>query len=663
MKFSLNFIREFLNIEVSPKKLANLLTMAGMEVESVETAGDDYIFEIEVTTNRYDWLSMIGIAHEVSAVLGKTLNFKYPKILEKPLFNAPKIKIEDKADCPYYIGRIIKNVKVSASPFWLKQRVLNCGISSVNDIVDITNYCMLKWGNPLHAFDCDKIEGDIYIRRAKNKEVFFGIDDKERILGPQNLVITDSKKIIAIAGVIGAKNTEVDNNTKNIFLEAAIFSPITVRRSSRACGFASESSYRFERTVFGYHLECASSEAASLIAKTTNGNCAGFQRSGRKQRSRPAKITIDVRELNSYLGTSVSQKELRSSLLNLGFSLGKISKDKVRVVAPSFRLDINREVDIYEEFARVYGYEKIPSAIPFLNCSNKNIKQKVTPSFKSQLRACVALLGFKEIITYSMEEDKEQCQANPSEIIKIVNPLRVQENSLRVNLLVGMLKSLRHNLNRGASGLSFFELADIYLKEKNRFRESPVIALAMSGDQDRFFTLKRAVEEIMVYLGVERINFHEKTFMSFENSLSLESGKENLGFLGKLNQKERKIFGLKEDIFFAQIDLSSLSKVACKIKYKSFSVYPPVFRDISLALQKNVKFKEIEKIIRDTGKYLKDLRIVDAYQGKDIPKDAKAFTLRIFYQAREKTLTAHEVDSFHSDIRQKLSNQKGIHLR
>jgi len=659
MKFSLNFIKEFLKIEVNPKKLATLLTMAGMEVESVEASGDDFIFEIEVTTNRYDWLSMIGIAHEVSAVLGKTLNFKYPTILEKPVFNTPKIKIEDKIDCPYYIGRLIKNVKVSPSSPWLKKRVVNCGISSVNNIVDITNYCMLKWGNPLHAFDYDKVEGDIYIRRARNKEVFLGIDDKERILSPQNLVIADSKKVIAIAGIIGAKNTEVDDNTKNVFLEAAIFSPIAVRRSSRAIGLTTESSYRFERTVFSYHLECASFEAASLISKITNA----FQRAGKRVKAQPAKITIDLEELNSYLGTSISQKELRSNLLSLGFSLGKISKNKVWVMAPSFRLDIKREVDIYEEFARVYGYELIPPAIPFLNRSNKKINQKIASSPKNQLRTYVALLGFREIITYSMEEDRQQHQANPDEIIKITNPLRAQENSLRMNLLTGMLKCMCHNLNRGAAELSFFELADIYLKEKKKFKEIPVIALAVSGNQDRFFSLKRAVEEILSYLGIEKINFYEKSFTSFKNALSLEAGKENLGFLGKLDQKEKKLYGLKEDVFFAQINLISLSKAACKIEYKPFSIYPPVFRDISLVLQKSIKFREIESIIRNSGRYLKDLRIVDVYQGKDISKDTKAFTLRIFYQAQEKTLTAQEVDSFHNDIRQKLKDQKGIHLR
>ena len=292
MRFSLNFIQEFLKVDTSPKELASLLTSAGIEVERLEKGLSDWIFDIEVTTNRYDWLSILGISREIAAITGKKLKVNYPSSLTKLNFTTRDIVIEDKGDCPYYIGRRIEGVKVSVSKPWLQKRILNCGLTLVNDIVDITNYSMLKWGNPLHAFDADKLEGNIYIRRAKKNESLVGIDGKERALGKENLVIADSKKVIALAGIIGAKNTEVTEATRNIFLEAAVFSPLTVRRSRRSAGLDTESSYRFERIVPPHLLEYASYEAAKLIADLSGGKNKGYKAVGKKPQLTKKNITI-----------------------------------------------------------------------------------------------------------------------------------------------------------------------------------------------------------------------------------------------------------------------------------------------------------------------------------------------------------------------------------
>lgn len=662
MRFSLNFIQEFLKIDTPPIELASLLTMAGMEVERLEKETSDWIFDIEVTTNRYDWLSMVGIAREIAAILGKTLKVDYPVPIKKLLLTTRDIIIEDKGDCPYYIGRRVEGAKVSTSPPWLRKRILNCGLTLVNDVVDITNYSMLKWGNPLHAFDADKLEGDIYIRRAKNGESFVGIDGKERTLGRVNLVIADSKKVIALAGIMGAKNTEVDEATKNIFLEAAVFSPLTVRRSRRDVGLDTESSYRFERIVPPHLLEYTSCEAARLIEEVTGGKNKGYKEAGKKPQLARKKIAISLDSLGAYLGILPSKQKVKKILKSLDFNIKDISKNKIVVFPSISRFDIKSEVDVYEEFSRIFGYDKIPAQIPFLKGGLATSGREESYYFKGELANFVALLGFKEVITYSLEE-KEQIRIDDKDIIELLNPLRSQENALRSNLLFGMAKSIRHNSNRNQGGLRFFEIADVYFKDKKGFLELPTLSLAISGKDEDFFCLKGAIEKILNFLSINTFEFRENSLKDFTNSLKVNVGSCNLGFLGKLDQQQKKNLSLKDDLLFAQLDLSLCEKERGKRRYKPFSPYPAIWRDISISLNKDIKFKEIEEIIKRKGNYLASLSIVNVYNGKDIPSGHKAFTLRVFYQSSEKTLTSGEVDSFHSQIRQELSQQEGVKLR
>ncbi|MDP2923840.1 MAG: phenylalanine--tRNA ligase subunit beta [Candidatus Omnitrophota bacterium] len=660
MRFSLNFIKELLKVDIPADKLASLLTMSGMEVEHFEKSGDDWIFDIEVTSNRYDWLSTIGIAREIAACSHKKLKVEHPTVTKKPILKEREIIIEDYKDCPFYVVRVIRNVKVEESIQKLRERVLHCGLNSVNNIVDITNYCMLKWGNPLHAFDEDKLQGNIHIRRAKDGESFIGIDNKERALHKENLVIADDKKVIALAGVMGAKNTEVDNNTKNIFLEAAIFSPITIRRSRRTAGLDTESSYRFERRVFGDYLEFTSSEASRLIQSEAAGNFFGYKEAGRKPLVSKKKITISLSHLNAYLGDNFPKGKVKNILGNLDFKVTGASKDKVTVYPPSFRLDIEREVDIYEEFIRVYGYTNIKSKIPFLitQVNPENIYE-----FKNRLREFIPQLGLREVITYSIEAEKELKACAEENLIKLINPLREQENTLRSTLLLGMIKSIQYNINRGQDLLRLFELANIYFKNDNDFCEKPMLSVAVTGEQNNFFYLKKVVEEILKYVNINNFHFKEMSVINFTNALQIFVGGKNIGFLGKLDSRVRDNFDLRKDLFFAQLDVAYLQKNMESKQYKSFSQYPAVARDISMALNKGVKFEPVEQIIKEKGSNMVDLRIVDVYKGKDLAPGQAAFTLRIYYQSKSKTLTSEEVDIIHNTIREALSKKEGVTLR
>lgn len=661
MRFSLNFIKELLDVPVKTQNLAHTLTMAGMEVEYLEKRGDDWLFDIEVTTNRYDWLSMVGIAREIAACLGKTLKIKYPSPKTSPPLTDKKIIIEDLRDCPLYIGRLIKGIEIGQSPPWLGQRVSHCEVNAINNIVDITNYCMLKWGNPLHAFDADKLKGNIYIRRAKKGETFLGIDDKERTLNKDNLVIADERGVIALAGVMGAKNTEVDQNTKNVFLEAAIFTPLSVRRSRRTVGLDTESSYRFERRVFSEYVEYASFEAAKLMEELAAGKLAGYISSGKKSTLKTKPITISLANLSDCLGISLSKPTIKKILSTLGFKIKDSSAGKMIVWPASFRFDINREVDVFEEISRIYGYSKIEPQIPALL---RKTQKDNSYTFKKKLQDFIASIGLQEIITYSIENDEELKRIEEKEPIIILNPLRKQENSLRTTLLSGMIKSIRYNLNRNQSQLRFFEIADIYYKDKNSFCEKSALAIGGSGTKEDFFYFKGIIEQILNYLNIEGVEFKQESLGSFTNALRIKAGKLEVGFLGKLDEDLRKEFDLVEEVFFSQLDSSILAKLQGIKRYVSFSPYPAISRDISIALAKKRRFQDIESLIKnEVGSFLSDLQIINIYKGKDLPKDIFAFTLRVFYQSPDRTLTSQEVDSLHNKIRSKLSQQEGLQLR
>ena len=667
MRFSLKFIKKFLDVDVGPQQLAELLTMAGMEVERIEKLKGDFAFDIEVTTNRYDWLSMVGIAREAAAVLGKELNIEYPKAEKNLIPGERKIIIKNLDDCSYYIGRTFENVKIKAAAADLSELVLNCGLGAVNDVVDITNYCMLKWGNPLHAFDNDKIKGNVYIRRAKKGESFVGIDSKQRELVPENLVIADDEKVIALAGIMGAKNTEVDHTTKNIFLEAAVFSPLAVRRSRRAVGLDTESSYRFERMVSADHLEHASSETSQLIEKKVGAKLVGLSVAGKKPKAKQEKINIKIDQLNIYLGAQFSKSAVRKVLKSLDFTVKDLAADELTILPPVDRFDIEREVDIYEEFSRVYGYDKIPAQIPFLKrCpqDGPGIKQRVDLwRQKEEIANFVALLQFKEIVSFSLEQEQEIVAAADSQPIAVVNPLRQQENAMRTSLLGGMIKSIKHNLNRGQSGLYLFEIANIYFKNKKGFTEIPALSLGVSGQRGDFFFLKNAIVEILKYLNIEEAKISPVSYKNFTNALAVTVKGEDVGFLGKLDDQERKRLDLKEDVLFAQLNLLALAQARQKKRYSFFSPYPAIWRDISLFLKREIKFSDLEKIIKAEAKHLSDLQIIDVYAGKDVPEGLTAFTLRVFYQSKDKTLSSQEVDFFHNNIREKLTAQAGITVR
>ncbi len=661
MRYSLNFIKEFFSPEKSARQIGDLITMAGLEVEHLEKKGGDWIFDVEITSNRSDWLSVFGVAHEIACLCGRRLSVKFPPRRSEK-WKERDIIIENLNDCPIYTARIIEGVKVENSPEWLKERLINSNLSTINNVVDITNYCMLKWGNPLHAFDRDKIEGAIYIRRARKGEVFVGLDEKERLLDEECLVISDEKKVIALAGVMGAKNTEVDYNTRNILLETAVFSPVVVRRSRRKVGLDTDASYRFERKVSSELLEVASYEAASLMSKLCGGTIGGYKHVGERSFVPVKKIRFSFSRLNRYIGISFPPAEVKKILKNLGFNiLPSRSKDTLILQPPFFRTDIKGEVDVFEEVSRIYGYNRIKDTLPVIPPS---LQKDETYIFKRRVRNFLVDVGLKEVITYSANNEENLKVLGEKNYIRITNPLRSQENALRPSLLAGMLEVVRYNINQKNRALRFFEIANTYRRSNEGVEENPFLSLAVTESGGGFLYLKGVVEEIMKFLNASDIAFKEGKSLSCLNALVVTSGNHTLGFLGKVNSHILERFDVKEPLYFAQFDIEKMRSVQRARFYRPFSRYPAVYRDVSIKMTDEVKFEEIKEILEGIASdKLAGVILVDVYKGKDLKPGEKAFTLRIFYQSHDRTLSSEEVDKMHNTFRETLAQKQGIVLR
>jgi len=653
MKFTFNFIKEFFDPQKEASYIAEKLTLAGIEVESLIKKGNDWIFEIELTSNRADLLSVFGLANEISAVLERRLKISFPSIKRKSI--DLEIFVENEKDCPLYIASVIEGIKVVRSPDWLKERLINCGINSVNSVVDIGNYSMLKWGHPLHIFDQDKIEGKIFIRRAKEGEVFLGLDGKERKLTSQNLVIADEKKVIALAGIMGAENSCVDENTKNVLIETAIFSPLTIRKSRQILGISTESSYRFERKVFFQFLEATRAFCVQLILKLCGGNFLGSKRIGKAFSFSSKWIKLNASSFKRHIGIDISLSQAKKILTNLNCEVRE-EKENLKIKPPFFRDDLKEEVDILEEVVRIYGYDKVPLQLPSI------FPRKDDFNFWVSLKEFLTRLGLKEIITYSIVRQNYLEKLKEKNFIKIINPLRKEENCLRTNLLLGMIEVIKYNLNQKNKVEGFFEIAHLYRKKNGKFEERPFLGIGMIEKPPLY--LKSYVEEILRFLNVTDFKFKSLHLPNFVSALSLEKDNMILGFLGKVNKEVRRFFDVEKEVYFAQLDLSLLKELRKEKYFKQFSFYPKVLRDISLAKKKEFPFEKISKIIKETvGELLESIEIIDIYRGEKIPSGFEGFTLRIHYRSLEKTLQSEEVDKLHNYLREKLAKKEEIILR
>ncbi|MDD5653413.1 MAG: phenylalanine--tRNA ligase subunit beta [Candidatus Omnitrophica bacterium] len=685
MKVTYNWLKDFVEIKIAPEALADKLTMAGIEVKSVEAKGNDFVFEIVITSNRPDWLSVMGLAREVATITGKKL--KHHKITclsgrqakshtiskaAPPL----QIKIEEQKDCSLYTGTIIKDVKVAVSPAWLRERLEAVGLRSVNNIVDITNYILLEYGEPLHAFDLAKLATgqkiDIAVRRAKSSEQITTIDGVVRKLSPETLLITADNKPVAIAGVMGGKDSEVSFNTKDILLEAAIFNPMLVRRARRQLGLQTESSYRFERGIDCETVQRARERAIALIQEIAGGKLTTLKIDGNTKLS-VKKVSLDVCNVLKILGTEIAAQKIKTLLMHLGFKVKPASKNSFLVEIPMSRPDVQKEIDLEEEVARVYGYDQIPTTLPHVSLKPKtNTVWELTRALKCLLKAS----GLNEAITYSLIEREGVKDFSVNALpVEIANPLSQEQEILRPTLQLSLAKAVAFNLNQKQEAVQIFEISKVFaLAHNSSPKEELVLGIVLCGAKSLLLPqgktsyelgildLKGIIENIFMGLRIKDYTFETNS----DGAIKVSVNNIKIGAVSLLPKNIAQKLDIKnKDLAIAELNLELLFKhVNLEKKFAPLPLYPGITRDLSILIKEELSASVILKAIKEqAGLILEEAKITDFYRGKQIPAGFKNLTVSCFFRSNQRTLTEDEVQPILSKITQALSAQFGVQLR
>jgi phenylalanyl-tRNA synthetase beta chain len=669
MKISYKWLREYVNTKVCPESIASQLTMAGHEVVLAEERPGDTVFDIEVTPNRPDCLSHIGIAREITAVTGKRLKPVHISPL-KAQGHAKALKIvrENKAACPLYTMRVLNNAQAAPSPKWLMNKLCSIGLNPINNIVDITNFVLFETGHPLHAFDLDKIAGnEIIIRNAISGESILTVDNIERKLKPQMLVIADKSGPIAIAGIMGGKNSSITDTTKNIILESAYFDPVSIRRASFALDLSTDSSYRFERGADLCNVAFSSHRAASLMCGLAKARAGVFSSSGNMVCHFPS-IALRTSYLNKILGTSLKPAEIRQILLRLGYKIK--GSPIMHVVAPSYRSDTKREADLIEEVARVHGYDKIKPVPAVIITTHQDNAAKAFMSKRSLARTTLVSSGFSEAISYSLISKTliQNILWADDDCVRIKNPLSKEQEIMRPSLLPGVIRAAAYNISRQVYDIKLFELSNVYFKHAKEYKEELYLALAVfekahSVDvkgmpEQGLFRLKGAIANLAETLDVKDIVFDKTASSVFspDCSVAVFSGNKMLGSMGRLKNELACDFNITGFLFAAEINFTQLVLSAHpQRRYKPLPRFPYTYRDISFAVDTCIEYKEIESLIKRTGgKLVEEIELLSQYRGKQIEEDKKSLAMRITFRCKDKTLSQEEIVVIDTAIRKGL---------
>jgi phenylalanyl-tRNA synthetase beta chain len=671
MKISFDWLKDFVDIQTAPSEVADRLTMAGLEVEGMEDVGDDVVLEVNVTPNRPDCLSILGIAREAAAALGLPLRLPVTEVRGKLPDAGVTVEIVDPELCHRYSGRLITGVTVVDSPGWIKARLEKCGIRSLNNnIVDVTNYVLLELGHPLHAFDAAKLaDSRIRVARAGQKAAITTLDGVERKLPEDALLIWDSRSPVAVAGIMGGEESSVTSDTVNIFLESAYFLPASIRRTSKKLGLKSESSYRFERGTDIEFLEKALDRAALLIRETGGGEIHEIVDVYPK-RFVPLRIEASHERINSLLGTDLSKDEMRNMLDGVGIK----TEDRGKVfeaLPPAYRRDVTRYVDLAEEIARIYNYDNVPVTLPQSSLSGGGVNRKQTNLGK--MHESMTKCGFTEVINYSFMNpaDLDLLGLPDDDIrrrhVRVLNPLRQEDSLMRTTLLPALINNLVYNISRGSKDLRLYELSKVFIDRGDRlpdeesklggifYREG--LPSLWKENTPAFFMLKGAVSALFGELKVDDVHFvpSEEVFLHGGKSADMIREGRKFGFIGELAPDMVEHLNLKmrkPEVLVFEIDTDILlSFLPETVRYSPVPKYPAVERDVALILDENMTSAAVKDIISEfTSEYIEGVELFDAYSGKNTPEKKKSLAFRIIYRSTDRTLTDDEVETVHQGL-------------
>ena len=644
---------------------------------------DDVMFELEITPNRPDCLSLIGVAREIRAETGNSL--KLPRVdlqeNETDIRSLTSVTIDAPDLCPRYAARVIQGIKVAESPAWLQRRLESVGIAVINNIVDVTNFVLMEYGQPLHAFDYHKLaENRIVVRRAVDGEQLTTLDEIDRELTADMLVIADAEKPVALAGVMGGYDSEITETTCDVLLESAYFNPSSIRATAKALGMSTEASYRFERGANPGVVLTALDRAAELIAELAGGAvCKGIVDVYPGEQPL-TEIKLRPDRVNFVLGTEIEKSEMAQILMRLGFDV-QAFESAYQITVPTFRSDITREIDLIEEIARVYGYDNIPTALPKgdIPVPAPNPKVEVRKRIKRFLLAA----GMMEAVNYSFsdpscfEKIRLPSDSPLRETLRLQNPLSPEMSILRTTLIPGLLENTQHNRNHQINAISLFEIGGVFVRDGNQ-KEPERVAGVLTGqigdgvygnlyrDPD-FFDIKGLVEGMLEVCGVTEYTLQKTDVPTFHpgRNAAVLLGETQVGTFGEAHPEVLENYDLPYKAYLFDFDLEALvSATVFSRRFEPISIYPKVERDLAIVVDKAVLSDiPIELIYTTGGEWVESVRLFDVYEGEQVPEGKKSLAYTIVYHSDAETLTDKAVNALHERVVEHLHQELGAELR
>jgi phenylalanyl-tRNA synthetase beta chain len=642
MKVSYNWLKNFIKTKKKPSDLADLLTLSGAEVEEIKKSRDDYIFDLEITPNRGDELSVLGIAREVAALTKNKLTLPIKKIDDKASNLPLTIEIMDELACPRFTCRIISGITIKPSPVWIVKRLKSYGFRSINNVVDITNLVMIELGQPLHAFDYNKILGaKMLIRRAKDGERVKTLDGYERILSTNSIIIEDAKNIIDLAGIMGGALSEVDKKTNTIILESAIFNPILIRKTSKEQGIVTDASYRFERGIDSDGQIMALNRAAELILKYAGGESSAVI-DIKKIKPQEKQIEIDIKKASSLLGIKITSDEAQDYLERLGFKILKSHPQRLKVLVPTWRNDISIWQDLAEEIARLNGYNKLKiEPLEKLKPHNPNSSFKQKEILKDRLND----LGFSEIYSYDFlsSRDLEILKKTDESLYQIENPVAPENRYLRDSLFPSLIKSIAKNPT--FSEIKIFEIGEVFdLKDGER----TYLGIGLAGDK-----IERITEII------DKINQTTLSDLQWQTRILNEEELRRY----KIKKKNAAIAEADLSQFLTDKPLKGKYEIVTGVQYRDISKFPSVSRDFAFIVDTETNASELAKAIKKISPLIVRVELFDEFESAKFGKNKKSLAYHLEFQAKDKTLNNKEADELSQKIINLVKKKFQGHLR
>lgn len=639
---------------------------------------NDIVFELEITPNRPDCLSYIGIARELSAYYNKEL--KYPDIeikneIEEKTDTLVNVDIEDKTLSKRFVARIVKNVKVDESPKWLKDKIESMGMKSINNIVDISNYIMLEMNQPNHLYDLDILGGnaDILVKRANDDEVFYTLDEEERILTNNDIVITNKGKTIGIAGVMGGLDSAIKDSTTNILIEVADFNKDMVRKTSRTLGIMSDASYRFERGIDEKNIINVANRLANTLVEVAGGEILYGIVDKYVDETTPNISNINLSRLNKFIGKNVPKERIVEILLSLNI-LVLDKGEELEVTPPSYRQDLLSEQDYYEEIIRMYGFDNIENILPKLDVNINNVVD--TTKYIYKVKEIVSSLGLNEVINYSFipKDGLEKIKYNIMETIDVINPITEDFTTMRPTLMYNLIKNVRDNYNRSVSDMKFFEVSRTFIENNEVLK----LGIILAGSKNKslwidkveeydFYDIKGIIENVLSNIGLKRYQVRRSTNKAYHpgRSADIFVGKNYIGTLGELHPDVQENMDItKIKIIYSELNLDEIKKyVNNNIRYTSISKYQSVSRDIAVLVDENVLVGDMLSSISNIDKLVEKIELFDIYKGKNIDDNKKSVAINILLRDNNKTLVENDINNVVNKIINKLEKEYKAELR